>query len=60
MLLPTDEADRLSKKLENVDKPVFQPWNKRIRNYTSQFLVNIICVLIYWLICINFWLFILD
>lgn len=42
MLLPTDEADRLNKKLENVDKPVYQPWNKRIRNYTAKFLVNII------------------
>lgn len=40
MLLPTDEADQLSKKLENVEKPVFQPWNKRIRNYTAKFLVN--------------------
>jgi len=44
MLLPTDEADRLNKKLENVDKPVFQPWNKRIRNYTAKFLVDAICV----------------
>lgn len=44
MLLPTDEADRLNKKLENIDKPIFQPWNKRIRNYTAKFLVNIICV----------------
>lgn len=42
MLLPTDEADRLNKKLENIDKPVYQPWNKRIRNYTAKFLVNTI------------------
>ncbi|XP_060837681.1 polypeptide N-acetylgalactosaminyltransferase 35A-like isoform X1 [Rhopalosiphum padi] len=41
MLLPTDEADRLNKKLENVEKPVFQPWNKRIRNYTAKFLINL-------------------
>lgn len=42
MLLPTDEVDLLNKKLENVDKPIFQPWNKRIRNYTAKFLVNIL------------------
>lgn len=47
MLLPTDEADRLNKKLEHVDIPVFQPWNKRIRNYTAKFLVSIICTEIY-------------
>lgn len=47
MLLPTDEADRLNKKLENVEKPVFQPWNKRIRNYTSKFLVNIFHFFLY-------------
>lgn len=41
MLLPTDEVDLLNKKLENVDKPIFQPWNKRIRNYIVKFLVNI-------------------
>lgn len=42
MLLPTDQADRLNKKLENIDKPVFQPWNKRIRNYSAQFLVTMV------------------
>lgn len=45
MLLPTDKADRLNKKLEHVEKPVFQPWDKRIRNYTAKFLVNISIVL---------------
>lgn len=42
MLLPTDKADSLTKKLDNVNKPVFQPWNKRIRNYTAKFLVQFI------------------
>lgn len=42
MLLPTDQADRLNKKLENIDKPVFQPWNKRVRNYSAQFLVTMV------------------
>lgn len=52
MLIQTDKTDRLSKNLENVNKPVFQPWNKRIRNYTAKFLVQLIYALVY--VCNNF------
>lgn len=39
MLLPTDKADSLNKKLGILNKPAFQPWNKRIRNYIAKFMV---------------------
>ncbi|XP_050423898.1 polypeptide N-acetylgalactosaminyltransferase 35A-like isoform X2 [Adelges cooleyi] len=41
MLLPTDKADSLNKKLGILNKPAFQPWNKRIRNYIAKFMINL-------------------
>lgn len=59
MLLPTDKDDLLNEKLKNVEKPIFQPWNKRIRNYTAKFLVNFICVHVC-IYLINYYCCILD
>ncbi|XP_050538071.1 polypeptide N-acetylgalactosaminyltransferase 35A-like [Daktulosphaira vitifoliae] len=41
ILLPTDNIENVNKKLKIVDRPAFQPWNKRIRNYTAKFLINL-------------------
>lgn len=41
LVLPDDDKEKLSKKLDSVVKPVYQKWDARKRNYTDYFMIKL-------------------